>query len=54
MDNITGTLQNWVKVGQVIYAELNGSPVRIDKIEDIDGDIVYTLNSIYKLGVPKP
>ena len=53
MTDITGTLQNWVKVGQVIYAELNGSPVRIDKIEDIEDGVVYTYSAKYTLGVPK-
>lgn len=49
-----GTLQNWAKVGQVIYAELDGSPVRIDKIEDIEDGVVYTYSAKYTLGVPKP
>lgn len=63
MTDITGTLQNWAKSGKVFYGEIygdtkgrfpDGTPIRTSRVEDIDGDTVYTLNSIYKLGVPKP
>ena len=62
MTDITGTLQNWAKSGQVFYGEIygdskgrfpDGTPIRTSRVEEIVGDTVYTLNSIYKLGVPK-
>ena len=58
-EEITGTINDWVKSGQVIYGKIygdtrgrfpDGTQIRTSKIDSIEGDIVYTQNSVYKLG----
>lgn len=58
MEEVTGTLKNWKRVGQVIYGDIygdtkgrfvDGTNVRTSRIEEIVGNTVYTANSIYEL-----
>lgn len=60
--DITGTLENWVKVGQVIYGNIygdskgrfpDGLEIHTSRIDSIEDGIAYTRNSVYKLGEPK-
>ncbi len=54
-------IENWVKVGNVIYGEIfedskgrfkDGDGIVTSKLVSVDGDVAKTLNSTYKLGVP--
>lgn len=58
MEQVTATLKNWKRVGQVIYGDIygdtkgrfvDGTNVRTSRIEEVVGNTVYTANSIYEL-----
>lgn len=62
MDNeITGVLENWHVVGNVVYGDVygdvklrffDGTPIKTSAIRTIGVTEVTTRNSVYKLGKP--
>lgn len=54
-------VENWVRVGDVIYGEIyedskgrfvDGEGIVTSRIVSVDNDTVQTVNTLYKLGTP--
>lgn len=54
-------IENWVRVGDVIYGEIyedskgrfvDGEGIVTSRIVSVDNDTVQTVNTLYKLGTP--
>lgn len=61
MKMIDARIENWVRVGDVIYGEIyedskgrfvDGEGIVTSRIVSVDNDTVQTVNTLYKLGTP--
>lgn len=61
MKMIDARIENWVRVGDVIYGEIyedskgrfvDGEGIVTSRIISADNDTVQTMNTLYKLGTP--
>lgn len=61
MKTIQARIENWVRVGDVIYGEIfedskgrfeDGEGIVTSRLVSVKDDIAETVNTVYKLGVP--
>lgn len=61
MKTIQARIENWVRVGDVIYGEIfedskgrfkDGDGIVTSRLVSVKDDIAETVNTVYKLGVP--